>query len=87
MRASRVRMSRNERRTLRRKVRLTIRMSGITEKVTISSSALSRPIAITMPTTVNRSPKMAITPAVASSFRASTSFVTRVMRRPIGVRS
>ena len=36
---------------------------------------------------VNTSPKIVTTPAVNSSLSTSTSFVTRVMSRPTGVRS
>ena len=87
MRASRARMPREVRRIWVRNTRVTITISGSTENVTASSSPLRRDIATTMPTSANRSPKIAPTPAVTSSFSESTSWVMRVMRRPIGVRS
>ena len=40
-----------------------------------------------MPTSMNTSPNTATTPAENRSFRASTSLVTRVIRRPTGLRS
>ena len=87
MRASRVRTSRNERRTRARNVSDTMKMRGSTENATPSSSALSRHIAIRIPASVNTSPSIATTPAASSSFRTSTSLVTRVMSRPTGLRS
>ena len=86
-RAKRVRISRNVRRTLARNVSVTITISGSTENATSMSSALRRPIANRMPTSVNKSPKIATTPAVNSSLSTSTSFVTRVSNRPTGCRS
>ena len=77
-------MSRNERRTRERKVRVTAKMSGSTENVTSSSSTFRWIIAITMPISANTSPTVATTPAVNSSFSTSTSLVTRVINRPIG---
>ena len=61
--------------------------SGITAKVT---SAKRRSIASIIPmiaTRVNASPKIVTTPDENSSFRVSTSEVTRVMSRPTGWRS
>ena len=40
-----------------------------------------------MPTSVNTSPNTVTTPDVNRSFRTSTSEVTRVIRRPTGLRS
>ena len=44
-------------------------------------------IATPIATSVNMSPSPATTPEVKSSFRVSTSDVTRVMSRPAGLRS
>ena len=52
--------------------------------VTASNSTLRLDIAMKMPSTAIRSPNSATVAALTNSLMASTSWVTRVMRRPIG---
>ena len=87
MRASRVRISRYATRTRvwkRCEVRYT---SGMTANAASASRQSVTIIITAMASSVKRSPSPATTPAVNSSFSDSTSDVTRVTRRPTGVRS
>ena len=87
MRATQARTVRYDSRTFRRNHCVTSTISGRTAKVTSASrqSIVTRTIMI--PTSVNTSPKIDTTPAVNMSFSTSTSVVTRVIRRPTGLRS
>ena len=87
MRATHWRTSRNVWREPRRNQLVTRKKSGITEKVTSASRQFMHSITPMIPNSVNRSPKTVTTPEVNSSFTASTSVVTRVIRRPTGLRS
>ena len=62
-------------------------MSGSTENATSASRQSIVSSTIMMPTSVKMSPKTDTTPDVNRSFSASTSVVTRVIRRPTGLRS
>ena len=87
MRAIHVRTWRYDSRTRRRNHCVITTITGSTENV---SSARRQSIIVSttmMPTSVNTSPKIATTPDENISLRTSTSVVTRVMRRPTGVRS
>ena len=77
-------MSPNASRTRRRKTRAVSQTSGITANVTSASRRSMASIIPMIATRVNASPKMVTTPEENSSFRVSTSEVTRVIRRPTG---
>ena len=62
-------------------------MSGTTASAESVSRQSTQSIRVVMASSVNRSPSPATTPEVNNSFRASTSDVTRVTRRPTGLRS
>lgn len=81
------RTSRKLRRAPRRNQSVTRKKAGSVAKVTSARRQSSASITVMMPSSVNRSPKTVTTPAVNSSLSASTSLVTRVIRRPSGVRS
>ena len=87
IRASRMRMARKDSRMIRRMYEVTKSSSGIETNVT-SARRQSRSSS-TMDTPINRkmSPKIATTPCVTISVRASTSLVIRVISRPTGLRS
>jgi hypothetical protein len=80
-------MSPKASRTRRRKTRAVSHTSGITANGTSASRQSSASIIVMMATRVNTSPKMVTTPEENSSFRVSTSDVTRVISRPTGLRS
>ena len=81
------RIARKERRTRLRKSTVAAKSTGSTAKETSASRALIASIATTTPSTVKRSPKTVIAPVENSSWSTSTSEPTRVMSRPVGVRS
>jgi hypothetical protein len=62
-------------------------MSGSTANDTSASRQFIVSITIMIPARVNTSPKMETTPEVNRSLMTSTSVVTRVIRRPTGLRS
>ncbi len=62
-------------------------MIGRTENATSASRQSIHSITIMMPASRNTSPNTLTTPDVKRSFRTSTSDVTRVIRRPTGLRS
>ena len=66
---------------------VSITSSGRIANVTRASRQFSQNKTPTMPTSSTMSPKIATSPAVNSSFNASTSVVTRVTKRPTGERS
>ena len=70
-----------------RKSRVAYMMSGRTDSVSSASGQLIRSMMMTMKTSTKTSSKMASTPDVNISFSASMSLVTRVTRRPTGLRS
>ncbi len=84
IRAIHVRTVRYDSRTFRRNHCVTSTISGSTAKLISASCQSMASSTIMMPTSVNTSPKMAITPDVNRSFRTSTSLVTRVISRPTG---
>ena len=63
---------------------MTTKKSGITAKVTRARRQFIHTITPMIPNSVKRSPNTVTTPEVKSSFTASTSVVTRVIRRPTG---
>ena len=87
MRAIQVRTVRYDSRTFRRNHCVTRTMSGSTANDTTASRQFIVSRTIMIPTSVNTSPNTETTPDVNRSFRTSTSVVTRVMRRPTGLRS
>ena len=87
MRATHLRVSRNDWRAPRRNQSVSRKKSGSTAKVTSASRKSSASITPMIPSRVNRSPNTVTTPEVNSSFTASTSVVTRVISRPTGLRS
>ncbi len=87
MRAIQPRTTRYESRTLRRNHCVTRTINGSTEKATSASRQSIHSITPMMPASVNRSPKTVTTPDVKRSLSTSTSDVTRVIRRPTGLRS
>ena len=87
MRAIHLRTSRKEVRDPRRNQLVTTKNSGMTENVTSASRQFIQTMTPMIPNSVNRSPNTVTTPEVNSSFTASTSVVTRVIRRPTGLRS
>ena len=87
IRAIQPRTTRYESRTFRRNHCVTMTISGSTENATSASRQFIHSIMIMMPTSRNTSPKTVTTPDVNRSFRTSTSDVTRVIRRPTGLRS
>ena len=87
MRAIQVRTVRYDSRTFVRNHWVTMAMRGSTEKATSARRQSSHRRTHVIPTSVNRSPNTETTPDVNSSFRTSTSVVTRVIRRPTGFRS
>ena len=62
-------------------------MMGSTRKAISASRQLIRSMTPTIPASTKTSSKMETTPEVNMSFSASTSVVTRVTRRPTGLRS
>ena len=84
MRATHLRVSRNDSRAPRRNQSVSRKNSGITAKVTSARRQSSASITPMIPSSVNRSPNTVTTPEVNSSFTASTSVVTRVISRPTG---
>ena len=82
--ATSLRTSRKERREPRRNQLVTTKKNGITAKVTSASFQFMYSITPMIPNSVNRSPNTVTTPDVNSSLTASTSVVTRVIRRPTG---
>ena len=84
MRAIHLRTSRKEVRDPRRNQFVTTKKSGITAKVTRARRQFIHTMTPMIPNSVNRSPNTVTTPEVKSSFTASTSVVTRVIRRPTG---
>ena len=62
-------------------------MSGSTEKATSASRQSIISITAMMPTSVSTSPKIVTTPELKRSLMTSTSDVTRVIKRPTGLRS
>ncbi|MND02183.1 hypothetical protein D3C83_214700 [compost metagenome] len=62
-------------------------MSGSTANATSASRQFIVSMTIMMPASVKTSPKIETTPEVNMSLMTSTSVVTRVIRRPTGLRS
>ena len=62
-------------------------MSGSTANATSASRQFIHSRTTMIPTSVKTSLKMVTTPAVNRSLMTSTSEVTRVIRRPTGLRS
>ena len=87
MRAIAVRMRRLASRTNLRKTRVTTRMKGRTANAANASFTSSLNSRAAMTTSRKKSLIMVTTPAAKRSFRASTSVVTRVIKRPTGLRS
>ncbi len=87
IRAIQVRTVRYDSRTFRRNHCVTSTMSGSTAKVASARCQSITSSTTMMPRSVNTSPKIDTTPDVNRSFSTSTSLVTRVMRRPTGLRS
>ena len=84
MRARRTRMSRYVFRTPFRNSPDTMTTNGMTANDASARRQSMMSIATLIATSVKRSPRPETTPAVNSSFRVSTSEVTRVMSRPAG---
>ena len=74
-------------RALRRNHCVTSAMNGSTANATSASRQFIQSRTAMMPTSITMSRKTEMTPEANRSFRASTSVVTRVMRRPTGWRS
>ncbi len=87
MRAIHIRTVRYDSRTFRRNHWVTTTISGSTANVTSASRQFIDNSTIMIPASVNTSPKMETTPDVKRSLMTSTSVVTRVIRRPTGLRS
>ena len=87
MRAIHARTTRYDSRTLRLNHCVMNAMSGSTEKATSARRQFIASMTTMIPASVNTSPKIVTTPDVNRSFRTSTSEVTRVIRRPTGLRS
>ncbi len=87
MRAIQPRTTRYESRTFFRNHWEMPTMIGSTAKVTSASRQFMTSIITMMPTSVSTSLNTVTTPDVNRSFRTSTSEVTRVIRRPTGLRS
>ena len=87
MRATLTRTVRKLSRTRARNQEVSQNRSGMIENATSASRQSNQKSTMTMPASSIRSPKMETSPAVNISFRASTSVVTRVTRRPSGFRS
>ena len=87
MRAIQRRTVRYDSRTCRRNHCVTMTMSGRTENASSASRQSIHSSTIMMPRSVKTSPKIETTPAVNMSLSTSTSVVTRVIRRPTGLRS
>ena len=87
MRAIQPRTTRYESRTWLRNHWATSAISGSTAKATRASRQFMPSMTAMIPTSVKTSPKIVTTPDVNRSFSTSTSDVTRVIRRPTGLRS
>ena len=87
MRAIQPRTSRYDWRALRRNHCVTAAMSGRTERATRARRQSMTNSTIAMPVSMKTSRNTDTTPDANRSFRASTSVVTRVIRRPTGLRS
>ena len=87
MRAIQMRTVRYDSRTRVRNHCVTSTMSGSTENASSASRQSITTSTIMMPRSVKMSPKIETTPAVNRSLSTSTSVVTRVIRRPTGLRS
>ena len=74
-------------RTWRRNHCVTSTMSGRTANATSASRQFIDSMTIMIPASVKTSPKIDTTPEVNRSLITSTSVVTRVIRRPTGLRS
>ncbi len=84
MRAIQPRTTRYDSRTFLRNHWVTSAMSGSTAKATSARRQFMPSMTTMIPTSVSTSPKIVTTPDVKSSFSASTSEVTRVIKRPTG---
>ena len=87
MRAIFTRTSRKLSRTLPLNQEVSSSSRGTMENDTRASRQSSQNRMAAMPARTRTSPKMVTMPAVNISFRASTSVVTRVTSRPMGLRS
>ena len=87
MRAIWIRTRRYDSRAFMRNQCVTQAMAGRTAKVTRARRQSIHSSTIMMPASRKTSRNTVTTPDVNSSFRVSTSEVTRVIRRPTGLRS
>ena len=87
MRAIQPRTSRYDCRALRRNHCVTAAMRGSTERATTARRQSMTKSTTAMPASMKTSRNTDTTPDANSSFRASTSVVTRVISRPTGLRS